>query len=381
MRKTFKYRLYPTRAQSDFLAGQLREACDLYNCALQERISAWKTCRKSISYFDQTKQLKAMRMDGCLILANYCCCQDVLRRLDKAFTAFYARVRRGERPGFPRFKPWRRYDSITFPIYGNGCRLKGRLLHVQGCGEVKVKLHRPVDGRIKTATIRRESGHWFVCFSAECESQPLRPCVDPIGIDIGITTFATFSNGVAVDNPRFFMSAERELRIAQRRLARRKNKHSNRRRKAVQTLQRVYNHVQSQRRDFHHKISSEIVRNYGTIVVEDLNIKGLSSGMLAKQVHDAGWGNFLNMLAYKAESAGREFVKVNPRGTSQTCLCGARVPKGLSDRWHSCKACGLEGSRDHVSAKIILSRAGTRPSAVNVERLSSCVGREAVRVR
>jgi putative transposase len=149
MRCCFKYRLYPTKAQAEFLHGELREACSLYNAALQERIGAYKLCRKSINYYDQGKQLKAMRQDGCLTLANFSCCQDVLRRLDKAFQAFFSRVKRGDKPGFPRYKSSCRYDSITF-TYGDGCRLlpNGKL-RIQGAGHIKVKLHRPVEGTVK----------------------------------------------------------------------------------------------------------------------------------------------------------------------------------------------------------------------------------------
>src|SRR5438046_2273923 len=150
MRFAYKYRLYPNQAQGQFLENQLHEACELYNAALQERRDAWKVCRKSINYYDQAKQLKPMREEGLLGLANFSCCQDVLRRLDKTFQAFFARVRRGEKPGFPRFRSFRRYDSITFPSYGDGCRLlEDGKLRIQGAGLVKVKLHRPVEGEIK----------------------------------------------------------------------------------------------------------------------------------------------------------------------------------------------------------------------------------------
>ena len=378
MRKSFKYRIYPNREQMDCLAYQLREACDLYNCAIQERIGAWKTCGKSINYYDQANQLKQMRSEGLIGVANYSVCQDVLRRLNKTFNAFFQRIKRGQKPGFPRFKPNQRYDTLTFPSYGDGCKLKDRLLYIQGIGDIKVKLHRPVDGKIKTVSIKREAGRWFAIFSVECDLAPLPASTEAVGIDVGLSAFATLDDGTEIYNPRFFEEAQRKLRVASRRLSRRKNKKSNRRRKSVQILQRQYAQIQNQRRDFHHKLSRRLVNRYGLIAVEDLNIKGLSSGMLAKQVHDAGWGSFLNMLAYKAESAGREFVKVDPRGTSQTCLCGARVPKGLSNRWHSCSACGLERARDHVSAQLILSRAGTRPSVANVEDVISCVDREAV---
>ena len=167
MRVAYKYRLYPTRSQAQFLGGQLREACSLYNAAKQERDDAWKTCHKSINYYDQAHQLKAMRADGCLTLLNFSCCQDVLRRLDKTYKAFCARVRRGEKAGFPRYRSLRRYDSLTFPSYGDGCALldTGKL-RVQGAGHIKVKLHRSLEGAIKTVTIKRDVNHWYVCFSA-----------------------------------------------------------------------------------------------------------------------------------------------------------------------------------------------------------------------
>src|SRR5437879_3811240 len=156
MRFAYKYRLYPNQAQVRFLENQL-----LYNAALQERRDAWKVCRKSIHYYDPGP----MREEGLLGLANFSCCQNVLRRLDKTFQAFFARVRRGEKPGFPRFRSFRRYDSITFPSYGDGCRLlEDGKLRIQGAGLVKVKLHRPVQGEIKAVRIKRGQNHWYVSF-------------------------------------------------------------------------------------------------------------------------------------------------------------------------------------------------------------------------
>jgi len=373
MRSAFKYRIYPTKAQAEFLDAGLREACSLYNAAKQERDDAWKTCRKSINYYDQANQLKAMRADVCLTLANFSCCQDVLRRVYKTYRAFYARVKRGDKPGFPRYRSFRRYDSITFPSYGDGCRLldNGKL-RVQGAGHIKVKLHRPVEGAIKTLTIKREAGRWFAVFSVEREGVPLPPSAAEIGIDVGLNSFAVLSDGTPIENPRYYRNAEARLRRCQRKVARR-NKGGNRRRKAVRQLQRAHAHVRNQRADFQHKFSRQLVNEYGLIAVEDLNVKGLAAGMLAKFVHDAGWSQFVSMLSYKAECAGRVLVKVDPRGTSQTCVCGASVPKTLADRWHDCPACGLSASRDHVSAQVILSRAGNRPSGAKVEVVVSCV--------
>lgn len=353
MHLSYKYRLYPTSAQADFLNAQLREACDLYNCALEERIGAWKTCRKSVNYYDQANQLKAMRAEGLIGLANYGCCQDVLRRLNKTFAAFFRRIKRGEKAGFPRFKPARRYDTLTFPTYRDGCKLTDRLLRIQGAGGIKVKLHRPVEGKIKIVSVKREAGRWFAVFSVERDASPLPPSAQTVGIDVGLSNFATLSDGTAIENPRFYREAQRALRVAERRVARRR-KGSKRRRKAVVLLARAHARIQAQRGDFHHKISRQIVNRYGLIAVEDLNVKGMSQGNLAKSVHDAGWTSFFNKVAYKAESAGRELLRVNPRGTSQTCICGQRVAKTLSQRRHSCSSCGLEGDRDHVSAQLIL---------------------------
>ena len=314
-----------------------------------------------------------MREDGCLSLVNFKCARDVLLRVDRAFVAFFRRCKRGENPGFPRFRSFRRYDSITFPSYGDGCKLldNGKL-RIQGAGHIKVKLHRPIEGTIRTATIKRQAGRWFVCFSVECDAKPLPANDLKTGIDVGLESFAVLSDGAEINNPRYYRNAQARLRVCQRKVARR-TKGKNRRRKAVLLLQRAHVKVHNQRADFHHKESRKLVNQYGVIAVEDLNVKGLAAGMLAKSVHDAGWSQFLNFISYKAECAGREFREVDPRGTSQTCLCGARVPKTLADRWHDCPACGLSAGRDHVSARVILRRAGARPSGVNVEEVVSCV--------
>ena len=356
MKKAYRYRLYPTRRQHEALAGQLADACTLYNAALQERRDAYRKAQTSLNYYDQANQLKAIRAAGHLGLANFSACQDVLRRVDKTFKAFFGRVQRGEKPGYPRFKPRSRFDSYTFPSYGDGCKVRddGKL-YCQGVGELKVKWHRPLPGMIKTVTLKREAGRWYVCFSVECDACPLPASSDEVGIDVGLESFATLSTGDTISNPRYFKIAQGRLRCAQRRVARRK-KGGHRRRKAVQALQRIHAHIRNQRRDFHHKIARQLVNQYGLIAVEDLNIKGLAGGMLAKSVQDAAWGAFLLILLAKAADAARVGIKVNAPGTSQECPCGAAVPKTLGDRWHHCGACGLLVPRDHASALCIKSR-------------------------
>lgn len=355
MHRTFRYRLYPTRQQTETLSTHLREASRLYNAALQERRDAWKMQRRSISFYDQDAQLKLIRADGNLAIANYDASRDVLRRVALAFDAFFARVKRGEKPGYPRFKASRRYDSITYRTPEHGCRLRddGKL-YLQGVGNIKVKLHRPVDGTTKNVTIKREAGMWYALIICEVKAILLPSSTDVTGIDVGLTTFATLSDGTEIANPRYERKAQAKVRIAQRRVSRRK-KGSNGRSKAVRLLRRARTHVANQRADFHHKTARALVNQYGLIAVEDLNIKGLAGSVLARSVNDAGWGLFINTLTSKAESAGRVVVKVNPRNTTQACSgCGCIVPKNLSQRWHNCPDCGLSVGRDLNAARNIL---------------------------
>jgi putative transposase len=354
LRKNFKYRLYPTAAQSGALNHQFAEACRLYNAAVQERRDAYRIAGESINYYDQANQLKEIRAEGDLELANFSCSQDVLRRVDKAFNAFFNRVKNGQKPGYPRFRGASRYDSITFPSYGDGCKLldSGKL-RLQGVGAVKVKLHRPTEGEVKTVTVKREAGRWYAVFSVECEANPLPASIEKTGLDVGLSAFATLSDGTEIENPRYYKEAQAKLRRAQRKVARRK-RGGNNRKKAVRELQRAHAHVGNQREDFAHKVSRTLVILFGLIVIEHLNIKGLAAGMLAKSVNDAGWSSFIAKLTYKAAEAGRVLVKVDPRGTSQRCVCGAPNPKTLSQRWHHCDSCGLSVPRDHASALEIL---------------------------
>jgi putative transposase len=353
-RLTYKFRLYPTRQQAALFEHTLGLCQELYNAALQERRDAWRVNRVSVNFAAQSAQLpdiKAARPE--LNGVHSQVLQDTLHRVDKTFKSFFARVRRKEKAGFPRFRSPTRYDSFTYPQLGFS--LRGSKLSLSKTGEVKIRLHRAIEGKIKTLTVKREAGRWYACFSVECEAKPLPVNTESVGVDVGLLAFATLSDGTEIENPRHYREAQAKLRRAQRKVARRK-KGSHRRRKALQLLQRVHAHVKNQRADFHHKISRWLVNNYGTIAVEDLNVKGLAGAMLAKSVSDAGWSSFFAKLVYKAVNAGRQLIKVNPSGTSQICTCGAHTPKDLSQRWHECSECGLSANRDHVSAQLILGR-------------------------
>lgn len=352
--KTFRFRLYPTAEQRDVLDRQLQICCELYNAALQERRDAWRMAHVSIRFAAQSAQLPPLKVERPDVADVYSqVLQDVLRRVDKAFGAFFGRVRRGERVGFPRFRSLLRFDSLTYPQLGFA--IEGRCLRVTKIGEIKIKLHRPIDGEIKTLTIKRESGKWFACFSVVVQPMPLPASTESIGIDLGLTHFATLSDGTQIANERHNKRAAAKMRRAQRRIARRRCG-SSRRRKAVRLFQVAHARVRHQRADAQHKLSRRLVDRYGFIAIEDLNIRGLARGKLAKSVNDAGWSLFIDKLTYKAEHAGRVLMKVDPRGTSQHCTCGAHVQKTLSQRWHQCIACGLSLARDHVAAQLILWR-------------------------
>jgi len=359
MRKTFKYRLYTSSIQEISLDNQLGEARHLYNAALQERRDAWKH-GVSLNYYDQANQLKDIRGAGNLTLANFSSCQDVLRRVDKTYQSFFRRVKAGQKAGYPRFKGRDRFGSYTFPVWKDGCHItEDHRLKVQGVGLIKIKMHRPITGNIKTLSLKRESGKWYACFSVMADIPVDIPHSGAIGIDIGLISFAALSNGNTVPNPKPLKVGLRKLRVCQRQVARRKKGGANRR-KAVRLLQKQHSRIRNQRSDFQHKLSRQMVGAYGLIAVEALNIKGLSRGMLARSVNDASWGSFLAKLAYKAEEAGGQLVSVNPNNTSQMCSqCGClpNVPKTLADRIHSCSYCGLVIDRDVNAARNILNRA------------------------
>lgn len=364
--KSYRYRIYPSKRQIKTLGDHLAICAELYNAALQERRDAWKINRKPISRFDQRYQLSEIRTerpDVGAVMAQ--ALEDVIARVDKTFKGFFRRCKLRKKllamgaksipkPGYPRFRSVRRYDSMTFRQIGNA--LNGSGLRLPKIGKVRIKMTRPLGGAVKTLTIKREGRHWFATFACEYTLEPLPFNPSMIGIDVGLTHFATLSDGTEIENPRYYRQAERALRVVQRRVARRR-KGSRRRRKAVVILQGAHALVRGQRRDFHHRVSRWLVNNFGLIAVENLNIKGLARGMLAKSVNDAGWGQFFGFGSYKAEDAGRLWIKVISNGTSQECVCGEPVPKTLADRWHWCLKCGRFEPRDHVSAQVILGRA------------------------
>lgn len=357
--KAYKYKL---KTNAKFVAGcsaTLNICRELYNAALQERRDAYQINGLSINYHAQAVQLpqiKQVREDVGEVYSQVL--QDTLRRVDKAFDAFFRRCQNGETPGYPRFKSASRYGSFTYPQ--SGFRLEGDKIHLSKIGSCRVRLSRPIEGAIKTCTIKREIDGWYVVFAVEENQSRFFPKTgDAVGIDVGIENFATLSTGEVVENPEFLRESEAELKTAQRKVSRRK-KGSKRRRKAVNLLRKQHQKIQRQRADFHHKTALNIVREFDAIAVEDLNIRGMvKNHHLAKSISDAAWSQFFAITKVKAESAGRTFERVNPRYTSQDCSrCGHRNKITLATRIYRCSQCGLVIHRDHNGAINVKGRAG-----------------------
>jgi putative transposase len=360
LRKTFKYKLKPTAAQEREFERVLMVCRQLYNTALEQRITAWQRCHISISRYEQEAELKAIRS----VFPEYASVhshvlQDVLARLDKTYQAFFRRVQRGEKVGFPRFKGKTRFHSFTFKEYGNGARLDNGVLVLSKIGRISVHWSRPIEGTPKTITISKEADGWYVAIS--CADVPLHPqpsTGQETGIDMGLESFATLASGERIFTPGYYRKAQAYLRRCQRCIARRK-KGGNRRAKAVKLLARALQHIANQRRDFHHREAAKLVRAYDSIAYEDLQTANMvRNHHLAKSIQDAGWAAFLSILAFKAAYAGKQAVAVPPAYTSQRCSgCGVLVVKGLSVRWHCCPDCGVSLHRDHNAAMNILQLA------------------------
>jgi putative transposase len=413
--KTFKYRLASNKATTEKLQWVLERARELYNAALSERRGAYEMhVKRHPGYYDeQTRQqlTRELRVDyyrqkrdlvdvkgprpEYAELASHVL-QDVILRVKRAYDRFFERVKQGQKPGYPRFKGRNQYDSFTYPDHAGwkftdlglegGKKHKGTL-HLSKIGTVKVKFHRELQGTIKTLTVKREGEQWYGIFTCEVEGTALPVASEDVGIDLGVTHFASLSNGAFIDHPRYFRQAEKKLAKVQQALSRKK-KGSHRRAKAAKVLARQHRKVRNQRKDFHHKASRKLVDRYQVIVFEDLQTKNLTASPKPKQdehgtyvpngaaaktglnksILDAGWRTFTGMVVAKAARAGRTVLFVNPSMTSQRCWgCGAVVKKTLADRWHTCE-CGTSLDRDTNSAKLILNlgytqlAGGTRPT-------------------
>ncbi|WP_328600697.1 RNA-guided endonuclease InsQ/TnpB family protein [Actinomadura physcomitrii] len=384
MRRTFKFLLRPTARQVGSLSACLEDHRTLYNAALEHRRTAYRSAGAVVRYGDQSAELKDIRAadpDG-QGRWSFSSQQATLRRLDLAFAAFFRRLRSGQNPGHPRFRGRGRFDTVTWPKDGDGCRWDSQPRHptatfvrLLGVGHVRVHRHRPVAGTIKTISVKREGTRWYVVLS--CDDVPTEPAASTgtaIGIDMGVASLATTSDGDHVPNPRPLAASARRLSNAQRALDR-TSPGSNRRRKAARRVAALHAKVRRQRLDHAHKAAIALVREHDVIVHEDLRIANMTRSArgtaevpgskvaqktgLDRSILDAGWGVFLTVLAHKAESAGRELSAVNPAGTSRSCAaCGhSAADNRLSQAVFRCRACGHVAHAD-VNAAVNILRAG-----------------------
>ncbi|MER5220516.1 RNA-guided endonuclease InsQ/TnpB family protein [Streptomyces flaveus] len=395
MIRAYKFLLRPTVRQAQALREMLADHRSLYNGALQERRDAWRHSSKtSIKYGDQSVQLKEIRAfdperQGRWSFSSQ---QATLRRLDKAFQAFFRRVRTGEKPGYPRFKGVGHFDTVDFPRDGDGCRWDSTphdaqtRVRLHGVGHIRVHQHRPVRGRVKTIAIKREGRRWYVVLSCdEVPAEPLPATGQVVGIDLGVTHFLTTSTGEHIANPRFLQEAAEELAAAQRHLAtfpKRTRQRTKAHRAAARKVAKIHAKIRRQRLDHAHKTALALVRDHDVIAHEQLNTAGMTKAPapkpdpeqpgvflpnrraakagLNRSILDAGWGVFLAILTGKAESAGRTVVAVDPRNTSRTCPSCGHVAKEnrLTQAEFQCTTCQFAANADHVGALNVLNRAG-----------------------
>ena len=367
---TYKYRVLPNKRQHRALEGILESQRQLYNAALQERTDAYRKAGISRSYYDQCCALTTWRREdpeARIPPANLQ--RHTLKRVDTACVGFMGRVRRGERPGFPRFQGFGRFKSFGFRQF-SGITLKGRRLRFRGLpGGLRVHFHRPLPcgGPIKECIFRRQSNGWFVAFAVEVPVAPIRPAVRVVGMDLGISgRLAVLSDGGLIPGLRAARRGERRLRVAERALSR-KQRGSKRRTKARVQLARCHAQIARRRSNHLNAASTRLIRDYDVIVHEAVNLRGLLRSDFARDLYDASWGSFIGMLRYKAEKAGARIIEVDGRNTTQDCSnCGVRVPKNIHVRVHHCPSCGLTMDRDLNAARNVLHRAGVSPGLPNV---------------
>lgn len=384
MRRAYKFRLRPTAGQHLRLQACLDSHRELYNAALQERRDAWRISKTGVSYGDQSGQLRDIRqLRPDVATWSFSSQQATLRRLNKAFSAFFRRVKAGKKAGYPRFKSVDRFDTVEWPKDGDGCRWKpdNNRVYLQGVGNVKATVHRQVEGRVKTIQVRKQGRRWFVILS--CDDVPAKPLPETgrsVGVDVGIVDFAVTSEGEHIANPRWGRQASKKLEKAQQTLARKK-KGSNNRRAARETVAKQQRKVAATRRHYHYRVVRGLVADNDDLFIEGLTIPNmvrrakpnpdpdkprewLPNGAAAKtglnrSIHDAGWGAFVSILKAKAEEAGRRVIEVDPRHTSDGCELCEYAAKGnrVSQAVFVCQRCGHAAQADEHAARNIL-RAG-----------------------
>ena len=365
MQKAYRFRAYPSHEQKSLLDRQMYLSKRLYNLLLEKSQSHYKDYGKTFTKYDMNKWMTSLKKKNPEFRELYSqASQNVADRVAKAYQNFFRRVRerkknKSVKVGFPRFKKF--VSSITYPQAYNGClHLERKRAEFLKIGRINFVNHREIEGNIKTASIKKtKSGEWYVTISTEFEDTPTFNNGKPkVGIDLGIKEYATLSDGKKIPNPKILKKMEMRFKDAQRELSQRKKGGKNRR-KSIQKIARISEHIARQREDYLHKLSDNLVNSYSFIAYEELNIVGMvRNHSLAKSITDVSWAQFIQFLCYKAESAGCRVVGVNPKNTSKMCNeCGNIQETPLSERTYLCGKCSMSMDRDLNAAKNILNRA------------------------
>ncbi|SFR09089.1 RNA-guided endonuclease InsQ/TnpB family protein [Desulfoscipio geothermicus] len=350
-----RFHIEPTKEQEQKLFLTLTLCRRLYNAALEQREICYRQRGKSPTCTSQKNELPMLKRElPEYKQVNAQVLQDCLQRLDNAFGRFFNSL-----AGYPHYKDHHHYRSFTYPQADKQDHFKkSGCIYLPKIGHVKMKAHFEFDPTtVSRINVKYQNGKWYVNLTSEIQEADTVEIVNKVGIDVGLLTFAALSDGTKIDNPKYFRESEKKLARLQRRLSRKK-KGSNNRGKAKAKVTRLHDKIANQRKDFLHKTTCGIVKKYDLIAVENLSVKNMvKNRRLSKSIADAGWGKFLDYLEYKCLKYGKTFVKIPPGGTSQTCVCGAHVPKDLGIRVHKCPECGLIADRDLVSAMVLLQRA------------------------
>lgn len=390
VKRKITYRLYPSKKQTSVLYDVLRLHQRLFNAALEQRIDAYKKSKKTLSFVDQCRELTILRNEIVEYKEHSCAAQQVtLKRLDLAFKSFFKRVKaKDKKAGFPRFKSLDRYPGFGYKNEGDGWRLlagekhKNGFLRLSQIGQIKIRGQAKHLGTPKTCEIQHKQGKWYASVSIDCETTRTSG-QEAVGIDWGLETFATMAKhgglSESIKNPRFLKNQLKTLKTKQQNLSRKKHG-SNNRKLAKQAVAKLHAKITNTRKEFLHQTTAKIIKDSALIAVEKLNIKGMSSAGgsykkgLNREILSAAPGLFHQMLKYKAEEAGVEWVEIPTRQVkpSQTCHgCGRQEKKTLFMRKHACE-CGVSCSRDENAAKVILNWALF--GSASGQELSRCGG-------
>ena len=363
MEYSYKFRLYPTAVQRAQISRNFGCCRYVFNHFLAQRQEQYKETGTSPTRFQQDKILTILKRElPWLKEADSTSLQATLQDLDMAYQNFFHRVKQGEKPGYPRFKSKRAHrQSYKSKCVGTNIKVLEGAVQLPKLGKVKCRISKPVEGRILSATVSQTpSGKYFVALCCtDIDMEPLPSTGAVVGIDMGLKAFAITSDGVSYQNHKYLAKSEKKLAKLQRQLSR-KSKGSNRWEKARLQVARLHEHITNQRHDMLHKLSTDLVRNYDLIAIEDLASSNMvKTHKLAKAISDVGWGEFRRQLQYKTAWYGKEVVAIDRfYPSSQLCsACGAQWSgtKDLSVREWTCPQCGAQHDRDINAAKNILN--------------------------